>query len=210
MLHIALTGNIASGKSTVAELFRGWGATLIDADQIVHELQRPGSPVLEAIAARFGPAVLLPGGELDRARLRELVMRDPAARADLNAIVHPAVHRRRAELLAEARLRNDRVVVSDIPLLFEAADPGEFDAVVLVDAPEPVRLARLIAARGLSTRDARRMLAAQMPTSEKRDWIGGNPPRGPFVIDNDGDLTTLEEAAREVWEKATGRPRDSA
>jgi dephospho-CoA kinase len=210
VLHLALTGNIASGKSTVAELFRSWGAFVIDADQIVRELQQPGSPVLDAIAVRFGPEVLLAGGELDRARVREIVMRDPAARADLNAIVHPAVHRRRAELLAEAERRKDRVVVSDIPLLFEAADPGAFDAVILVDAPEPVRLARLMEARGLSRNEARRMLAAQMPTSEKRDWIGGTPPRGPFIIENDGDLTTLEEAAREVWEKVTGRPHNSA
>jgi dephospho-CoA kinase len=201
MLHLALTGNIASGKSTVAELFRRWGAVIIDADQIVREVQRPGSPVLEAIAARFGPEALLPDGELDRARVRQIVMRDDAARADLNAIVHPAVHRRRAELLDQARQRGDRVVVSDIPLLFEVADPAEFDAVILVDAPEGLRLRRLMEARGLPVDEARRMLAAQMPASEKRDWVGGNPPRSPFLIDNDGDQGALEQRARTVWDQ---------
>jgi dephospho-CoA kinase len=99
MLHLALTGNIASGKSTVAELFQSWGAVIIDADQIVRELQQPGSPVLGAIATRFGSDVILPDGQLDRGKVRQIVMRDPEARADLNAIVHPEVHRRRAELL---------------------------------------------------------------------------------------------------------------
>src|SRR5919201_1662043 len=135
MLHVALTGNIAAGKSTVAELFRRWGATLIDADQLVRELQAPGSPVLEAIVARFGAAVLRADGTLDRAALRRRVMADPAAREALERIVHPAVHRRREELLREAGRRGDRIVVSEIPLLFEVADSREFDAVVLVDAP---------------------------------------------------------------------------
>ena len=198
MLSVALTGNIAAGKSTVAELFRAWGATVIDADRLAREAQAPGTPVLRAIADRFGRGLIGPDGALDRATLRRRVMDDPAALADLNRIVHPDVLRRRAALEAEARRRGDRIVVSDIPLLFEAADPAAFDAVVLVDAPERVRRARLLAGRGLSPEEADRMLAAQAPSGPKRE-------RSTFVIDNDGDRATLETRAREVWARLLAR-----
>ncbi|HET6578783.1 MAG TPA: dephospho-CoA kinase [Gemmatimonadales bacterium] len=198
MLSVALTGNIAAGKSAVAELFRAWGATVIDADRLAREAQAPGTPGLRAIADRFGRDLIGPDGALDRATLRRRVMGDPAALAELNRIVHPDVLRRRAALEAEARRRGDRVVVSDIPLLFEAADPAAFDAVVLVDAPERVRRARLIAGRGLSAEDADRMLAAQAPSGPKRE-------RSTFVIDNDGDRAALETRAREVWTRLLAR-----
>ena len=198
MLSVALTGNIASGKSTVAELFRRWGATVIVADELVRQAQAPGSSVLRDIAAQFGREVILSDGSLDRAGLRRRVMGDRAALAQLNRIVHPAVHRRRLELLDEARARGDRIVISDIPLLFEAADPSEFDAVVLVDAPEPVRRARLLAERGLSTEEADRMLASQDPSGPKR-------ARSDYVIDNDGDRAALERATAEVWRALLAR-----
>lgn len=198
MLSIALTGNIASGKSTVADLFRAWGATIIDADQLVREIQAPGEPVLQIIAARFGSELIREDGSLDRAALRERIMGNAALRTELEAIVHPEVQRRRAALLAEARRRGDRIVVSDIPLLFEAADPAAFDAVVLVDAPESVRRARLMAERGLSPEEADAMIAAQMPASKKR-------PRSDYVIDNDGDVAVLERAAAAVWESLLAR-----
>ncbi|HEX3236290.1 MAG TPA: dephospho-CoA kinase [Gemmatimonadales bacterium] len=198
MLNVALTGNIAAGKSTVAELFRSWGAVLIEADRLVRDAQAPGTPVLRLIAARFGADLIGPAGELDRAALRQRVMGDPAARAELERLVHPEVARRRAALLAEARARGARIVVSDIPLLFESLDPAAFDAVVLVDAPEPVRRARLVARRGLSAADADRMLAAQLPSAEKRT-------RSAYVIDNDADPAALERRAREVWEALVAR-----
>lgn len=198
MLSVALTGNIGAGKSTVAGLFRQWGATLIDADQLVREAQAPGQPVLKAIAARFGAELMRADGTLDRGALRAAVLADPAALADLNRIVHPEVHRRRLGLLDEARVRGDRIVVSDIPLLFEADDPGRFDAVVLVDAPELVRRARLLASRALSPVDADRMMAAQLSSTPKR-------VRSDYVIDNDGDLAALERAARAVWEALLAR-----
>ena len=193
MLNVALTGNIAAGKSTVAELFRGWGAVLIDADRLVRDAQAPGSPVLHRIAARFGADLIGPAGELDRAALRRRVMGDPAARAELERLVHPEVSRRGAALLAEARAVGARIVVSDIPLLFEALDPAAFDVVVLVDAPEPVRRARLLAQRRLPEEDADRMLAAQMASAEKR-------ARSTYIIDNDADRATLERRAAEVWQ----------
>ncbi len=198
MLNVALTGNIAAGKSAVAELFRRWGATILDADAIVRELQEPGTPVLGKIVNHFGPGVLGPDGALDRAALRSRVMADPAELAALNAIVHPAVRRRMAGLLEAARRRGDRIVVSDIPLLFETGDPAAFDAVVLVDAPEAVRRARLIAERALAPDQADRMIAAQRSAAAKRS-------RSDYVIENAGDRAALERAAAEVWRALAAR-----
>lgn len=203
MLHVGLTGNVASGKSTVAALFRGWGATIIDADQLVREAQEPGTDTLASIVERFGPEMVTSGGELDRAALRERVFNDPGARRDLEAIVHPAVWRRRDALLEAARARGDSVVVSDIPLLFEVADAGRFpleslDAIVLVDAPADVRRDRLVSLRGIDGAEADRMIAAQMPTDRKRH-------RSTWVIDNDADLPALEQRARVVWNALLAR-----
>jgi dephospho-CoA kinase len=198
MLNVALTGNIAAGKSVVAGLFQRWGATIIDADQIVREVQAPGGPVLREIVRRFGDEVMLADGSLDRPALRRRVLADPEALAALNGIVHPAVHARRAELVDRAASQGARVVVSDIPLLFEAADPSQFDVIVLVDAPEDVRLARLVEHRGLKPDEARGMIRAQLPASDKR-------PRSDFVIQNDGDPAALERAAREVWHALSSR-----
>jgi dephospho-CoA kinase len=198
MLSVALTGNIGAGKTTVAELFRRWGATVIDADQLVREAQAPGQPVLTKIVSRFGKELLQADGTLDRAALRARVLADARALADLNRIVHPEVHRRRQELLAEARARSDRIVVSDIPLLFESADPAEFDAIVLVDAPEAVRRARLMATRTLPPEEADRLMAAQLSSTPKR-------ARSDYVIENDGDLPALERAASAVWDALVAR-----
>jgi dephospho-CoA kinase len=192
MLHIGLTGNIAAGKSTVAELFRRWGAAVVDADVLARDVQRAGTPVFGAIVERFGPAVVGADGELDRAALRARVMERPAELAELNAIVHPEVRRRAAALVAERRRAGTRVVVSDIPLLFETDDPGRFDAVVLVDAPAALRRERLIQSRGLRADEADAMIAAQMPADAKRS-------RSTYVIDNGGDLDLLEQRARQVW-----------
>jgi dephospho-CoA kinase len=198
MLNVALTGNIAAGKSAVAELFRRWGATVLDADAIVREVQAPGGPVMGWIAERFGAGVVRPDGSLDRPALRRIVMADAEAREALERIVHPTVYARRAELAAEAEARGDRIVISDIPLLFESGDAGTFDAVVLVDAPEAVRQRRLVEHRGLSEVEAQEMIRAQLPASTKRS-------RSHFVIDNDGDLAALERAASEVWRALLAR-----
>lgn len=198
MLNVALTGNIAAGKSTVVNHFREWGATVVDADELVRQAQAPGTEVLTAIAKRFGGRMVGPDGELDRAALRGHVMGDDAALAELNAIVHPAVRQRRDALMREARERGDAVVVNDIPLLFEALDPVGFDVVVLVDAPIPLRRTRLRTLRGLSNEDADRMIAAQMPVERKR-------PRSHLVIENAGTLADLERAARPVWDELRRR-----
>jgi len=199
---VALTGNIAAGKSTVVALFKEWGAGIVDADQVVRDLQRPGTEVHAQIVTRFGKEILTPTGEIDRPALRRRILADTRARSDLNAIVHPAVRAQRDTLVAAARAAGARIIVADIPLLFEAADPAEFDAVVLVDAPEAVRLHRLVTMRGLPREDAERLMAAQLPSVKKR-------PLSQFVIDNDGDRAQLERRARDVWLALEARAADA-
>src|SRR5881396_355490 len=187
VLNVALTGNIAAGKSSVVDLFRRGGATIIDADVLVREAQAPGGEVLAAIAGRFGADVLASDGTLDRAALDAL-----------NQIVHPAVRRRREELLRVAREGGDLLVVNDIPLLFEALDPAQFDAVVLVDAGVALRRTRLRAMRGLSNDEADRMIAAQMPAERKR-------AKSDLVIENEGSLEQLERQARAAFDELRHR-----
>jgi dephospho-CoA kinase len=198
MLSVALTGNIGAGKSTVAALFQRWGATIIDADALVREAQARGSAALAEIAARFGSAVIRPDGTLDRPALRARVLTNQEELAALNRIMHPRVHQRRLELVEQARLRGDRIVVSEIPLLFEVADPAAFDAVILVDAPEALRRQRLLASRALTGDEVDRLLAAQQGSAAKRQ-------RSDFVIDNDGDPVSLERSAASVWKALRAR-----
>ena len=198
MLNVALTGNVAAGKSTVARWFAEWGATVIDADRLVREVQERGSPVFRAIVERFGHPVLLPSGDLNRAALRRIILADPAARSALNALVHPAVRALRDSLMVEATTRGDRIVVNDIPLLFESADPSAFDLVVLIDAPEDVRRRRLIDERGLAPDEADALLSAQLSAALKRD-------PSHIVLDNAGTLEDLRGAAWEAWQGILAR-----
>lgn len=202
MLNVGLTGNVASGKTAVALLFRDWGATIIDADAIVRRLQRPGTAIFQAIVDRFGPQALGPDGSLDRPALRARILADPSEKRALEAIVHPAVEAERQRLMRRAAWRRDGILVNDIPLLFESMDPARFDAIVLVDAPEPLRMARLIQ-RGLPAGDAARLIAAQLPAEAKR-------PRAHFVIDNDGSRDLLRDRAWQVWRKLISRARGLA
>lgn len=178
---------------------RRWGATVIDADAIVRELQAPGGPVVAAMAAALGDGILLPDGSLDRAAVRHRILADPAARSAIEGIIHPAVARRREALVDAAAARGVAVIVSDIPLLFEAADPEAFDAVILVDAPAPLRLARL-RDRGLGAEEAERLMAAQQPADAKR-------ARSDFVIENAGTPAELQARTRAVWESLQARAR---
>jgi dephospho-CoA kinase len=203
MLHAALTGNIASGKSSVAGLFHDWGAVVIDADAIVRRLQRPGTAVFRAIAERFGPGALTARGQLDRPALRARILAHPDDKRALEAIVHPAVEAERQRLMRRAKLVSDGVVVSDIPLLFEAMDPARFDAVVLVDAPEALRLARLAEHRGIAGAEAAQLVAAQLPSTAKRS-------RADYIIDNDGSREQLRDRAWIVWRKLLSKARGRA
>ena len=194
MLVVGLTGNIGSGKSSVARLLAARGIPVIDADLLAREATAPGSPALAAIVVRWGAGVRAADGSLNRTALRHIVFSDPAERAALDAIVHPAVEARRATLLAEARARGDRVQVCDIPLLFEAKLADRVDVVVLVDAPRELRLERLVRDRGLTRAEASAMIDAQMPSREKR-------ARSAYVIDNDATGEVLRARVDETWRR---------
>lgn len=194
MFRVGLTGNIASGKSTVAEVWSGLGAPVVDADVLAREAVAPGTPALRAIARSFGPEVLDESGRLDRAGLRRRVFDDPAARRRLEEIVHPAVARLRDEREAALEADGVRIVVHDIPLLFEVGLESEFDRVVLVDAPAEVRLRRLVENRDLPEPEARAMVDAQMPAERKRG-------KADLIIENGGSLEELRVGAEEVWRR---------
>ena len=192
MLLIGLTGNIASGKSEVAKMLAERGATLIDADVLAREAVRPETQALKDIVKRWGKDVLQNDGSLDRAALRQIVFADQDELDALNRIVHPGVTRLRDREIAIAKERGDQIVVCVIPLLFERNLVEEFDAIVLVDAPRPIRLERLVATRGLEETDAMNMIAGQMPAELKR-------ARADYVIENTGSLDDLERDVDALW-----------
>lgn len=192
MRLIGLTGNIASGKSAVAQLLEDRGATIIDADVLAREAVMKGSPALEKIVEKWGEGVLDSEGNLDRAALRHKVFEDQSDLDALNEIVHPEVHRLRTKAVAEARARGDQVVVCVIPLLFERHLADDFDTIILVDAPRSIRLERIVRDRGLDEAEGMKMIAAQMPADLKR-------ARADFVIENAGTREELENEVDRVW-----------
>lgn len=200
MLHVGLTGNIASGKSAVAARLAELGARVLDADAFAREAVAPGTPGLAAVARRFSDAILAPDGSLDRAALGRLVFHDAAARADLERIVHPEVATRQAAALDQARRDGVAIVVSDVPLLFETGLDRACDLVIVVDAPESVRLERLVRLRGLAEADARAMMAAQGDPADKR-------ARADVVIENDSSLADLDDGVGAAWATLTARAR---
>ena len=189
MLRIGLTGGIGSGKSTVAALLAQHGARVVDADRIAREVVEPGTPGLAAVVAEFGEAVLTADGALDRPALAALVFGDPAARARLDAVVHPLVRARAAELVAEAPA--DAVVVQDIPLLVETGQAGSYDLVLVVETDQATRVARLVD-RGLTAEDARARIASQA-TDEQRRAVAD------VVLRNDGDRDALAAQVERFW-----------
>lgn len=203
MFRIGLTGNIASGKSTVAQVWRRLGAHVVEADVLAREAVAPGSQGLDRVVEVFGPQVVGPEGELDRDRVREIVFADPDARRRLEAIVHPVVAELRAERERELAEQGARTVVHDIPLLFEVGMQDEFDLLVVVDAPASVREKRIVETRGLSPEQARRMIEAQMPAEAKR-------AEADIVIDNSGTLAELEASAEVAWRRIQERADGSA
>lgn len=192
---IALTGGIASGKSTIAHRLAERGAVVVDADQIVRDVQRPGSPVLAGIAAEFGSHLLSPDGELDRASLAGVVFTDPAARERLNAIVHPAVRaesQRRFD--AELAARPEAVVVYDVPLLVEARVDDPWDLIVVAHAPADVRADRLRRLRGMTSEEAERRIGAQV-SDEQRLAIAD------VVVETGGELRETIDQADALWQR---------
>ncbi|MFE4672157.1 dephospho-CoA kinase [Streptomyces sp. NPDC056723] len=190
MLKVGLTGGIGAGKSEVSRLLVEHGAVLIDADRIAREVVEPGTPGLAAVVEAFGNDVLAPDGSLDRPALGAIVFADADRLAVLNAIVHPLVGARSAEL--EAAATGDSVVVHDVPLLAENALAPLYDVVVVVDASPETQLDRLVRLRGMSEEDARARMAAQA-TRDKRLEIAD------IVIDNDVPLDELHRRVGAVW-----------
>ncbi|MEI2715558.1 MAG: dephospho-CoA kinase [Candidatus Nanopelagicales bacterium] len=196
MRRVGLTGGIGSGKSTVSAMFAELGADVIDADAVAREVVAPGTEGLRTLVAEFGPGILSADGALDRAAMAAVVFADESARARLNAIIHPRIAARTAELMAA--LPDDAVVIHDVPLLAELGLQDAYELVVVVDAPDEVRVARLID-RGLAEADARARIAAQA-TREQRLAIAD------VVLDNSGDLKSLRAQVVKAWPMIAGRP----
>ena len=194
MLILGLTGNIASGKSSVAADFTARGATVIDSDQAARNAVAPGTRGLAAIVARFGTRVLLADGSLDRASLGRQVFGDPDARRAVEQIVHPAVETARLDAIAIARARGVAIVVCDIPLLFEVRLAWQFARIIVVDAPTTTRIERLVRDRRMSEEDAAARVSAQMPAALKRT-------RADIVIDNTRDRAALQARLNDVWRR---------
>jgi dephospho-CoA kinase len=190
VLLVGLTGGIGSGKTTVARMLAKRGAVVLDADRLARDAVAPGTAGLDAVAARFGPAVIASDGSLDRAALAEVVFADDEARAALEAIVHPEVRLRIAEAVS-AHADTDDVVVVDSPLLIETGEHERFEVVVVVTASIAERLARL-EARGMSEGDVRARVAAQMPLEEKAALADEE-------LDNDGSESDLEVQVDRLW-----------
>lgn len=201
MLQVALTGNVASGKSAVAEIWARHGVPVVNADDLARQAVAPRTDGLAEVRREFGDAVMSADGSLDRGALRERVFGDDAARRALEAIVHPRVWALRDEWMRQRRAEGHPLVVAEIPLLFETGRQGDFDLTVLVDARPEERLRRMRTFRGLDEEQARRIMAAQMDPVRKRSLAD-------FVLDNDDTLDELERRAvallAELRERAGG------
>jgi dephospho-CoA kinase len=190
MLRVGLTGGIGSGKSTVSATLGSLGAVVVDADAVAREVVEPGTPALAAVVDRFGQDVLTPEGALDRPALGRLVFGHPAALADLEAITHPAIWARTAQLVAAAP--PDAVVVHDMPLLVEKHMGAQYHLVVVVGAGEEVRLRRLVDQRGMPEEDARARIAAQATDDERR-------AAADVWLDNEATTQALRSSVLRLW-----------
>jgi dephospho-CoA kinase len=191
VLRIGLTGGIGSGKSSVSRLLADRGAVIVDADRVAREVVEPGTPGLTAVVEAFGERVLASDGSLDRPALAGVVFADPEARRRLDAIVHPLVRRRTAQLVAAAP--DDAVLVNDVPLLVETGQAKSYDLVVVVDAARETRVARLVV-RGLTEEDARARMASQATDEERR-------AAADVVLDNNGTPQELAAQVDRFWDE---------
>ncbi len=199
MLLVGLTGGIGSGKSTVAGMLEKRGAAVFDADLLAREAVAPGTPGYERVIERFGPNVLGPGGELDREALASIVFADPAARRDLEAIVHPEVRRLFAEGCERYR-DTDKVVVFSAPLLVETGMHTAFEVLIVVSTTVETQVERLMRERGMSEAAIRARIAAQLPLEAKAEVAD-------VIIDNEGTLAELEGQVDRVWADLQARAR---
>jgi len=199
VLLVGLTGGIASGKSVVAARLAEHGAVVVDADRIAREVVEPGTPALRRIAEEFGSGVIAADGSLDRAALGAIVFADEAKRGILNSITHPAILELSQRRFAEAGAADpDAVVVYDVPLLSEARGKAEFDVVVVVSAPEEVRIERMVSLRGMSRAEAENRIRSQVPEAERRGLAD-------IIIESGGTLEETLAQADAVWEELAQR-----
>jgi dephospho-CoA kinase len=190
MLSIALTGGIGSGKSLAGEIFQELGAVVIDSDQLARDVIERGTDGFDEVVAQFGDEILT-GGDIDRAKLAEIVFKDESARQKLEAIIHPKVRELATKIAS--RVPSDGVVINQIPLLFETKGAGRFDLVISISSSLDIRRERLME-RGLKSYEIDHRIGAQA-TDEDRASIAN------FVIENDGTVEELEKAIRELWER---------
>jgi dephospho-CoA kinase len=181
VFRVGLTGGIASGKTTVANLFSALGVPIIDTDQLAREVVEPGQPPLERLVERFGPSILTPDGHLDRPALRHIVFSDPRARADLEALTHPAIS---AEVEARAAVAGGPYQILVIPLLVERNLGAHVDRILVVDCDEELQIKRLTARDGSSLEEARAILAAQVTRAARQRAAHD-------IIKNEGDVSEL-------------------
>lgn len=196
---LGITGGIASGKSTVSEMFRRQGATVVSADQLARDVVHPGSPILARLAERFGGQILNADGSLQREALARIVFSDEEGRKDLNAITHPAIAELAERRLAELRSRGERLIVYEAPLLFEAGAEGRADRVLVVWVEPRVQLQRLMARDGLDEAEARNRIATQIPLAEKA-------ARADFVIDNSGTPAATQDQVTLLFSRLSEEP----
>jgi dephospho-CoA kinase len=189
---LGLTGNIASGKSLVANLLAARGAVVLSADQLAREVVAPGSEVLAQLVRHFGSRILDAQQALDRRVLADCVFKNPQALATLNRLTHPAIARLAEQRLAALRAGSARLVVYEAPLLFEAAAEKRVDRILVVTVDPEIQLARLMARDGFGRSAAQRRIASQMPQQQKA-------ARADYVIDNSGTMAALETAVEQLW-----------
>ena len=200
MLTVGLTGNVASGKSSVAQLWSEAGVPVVRADDLARQVVAPGSPGLGRVVQEFGADLLEPDGSLNREALREEAFRSPERLQALERILHPLIREERDRWLATQEEAGTLLAVAEVPLLFEAGLQEDFDAVVLVVAREEERLRRLVEIRGWTEEESARVMGAQMPEREKVS-------RADFILDNHGSLQDLEVRAMALLDLLRARSR---
>jgi dephospho-CoA kinase len=198
MLKVGLTGGIASGKSTISEMFRRLGAHIVDADQVARRVVEPGTPALREISESFGEEVLRADGALDRAALGKIVFQDAEARSRLNSILHPRIWEEEARLFELYEAQDpEGIVLLDAAVLIEAGAAGRMDLMVVVDVDEDDQLRRLVG-KGMPREEALRRIRSQMPTAEKLTYAD-------YVIDNRGSLEETERQVDAIWAALTSK-----
>lgn len=195
MIHLGLTGGIATGKSSVAEMFARMGAHTLDADDVSRIVMSPGHDAYDSVVKRFGSAILSPDGTIDRAKLRGIVFADADARHDLEQIVHPAIHRYERDWREKIVSKQpDAVLITHAALILERGTHTRFDGVIVVTLDEETQIQRAMCRDGAPREAVEKVVRAQMPTAEKQRFA-------TYVVDNSGTLAETEAQVRIIWEQ---------